>query len=356
MTEFTKRYYPTISIRRGEMRAFEKLPISEKEKMLPIALLAPWLNSIKFDNTINILKKCVGNQPIIVDLDRYYQSDSSLESRKYFWSLLNKETGPKEWINLIRNNPNYIPCIQMIGIDDSGIDFQVDAAREMGRGFCFRFELERYNDFENRIEEFKKYKNDDCLIVIDFGYTDFSLLMKDRIIGYLGKIFSIFEGFRVTVCGSSFPNDFSDFDEFARTQPIAARSFHNEILKIYGNYNVFYGDWASTKPRKYDGGGSQPLPRIDFPTPTSWIIARSRDQKWSLQDAAERITRLPEWSERPIVWGTGMIEKTAKGVPGGITTHPEAIAARINTHLFIQANFGGSIASAQPKGKWKDPI
>ena len=66
------------------MRALEKLPVSEKQKMLPIVLLAPWLNSIKFENSINIVNKSIGDQPIIVDLDRYYQSSSPLESRAFF--------------------------------------------------------------------------------------------------------------------------------------------------------------------------------------------------------------------------------------------------------------------------------
>jgi hypothetical protein len=56
MTQFYDRYYPTISLRRGEMRAFKKLPDGEKQKMLPIVLLAPWLNSVRFENSINIVK------------------------------------------------------------------------------------------------------------------------------------------------------------------------------------------------------------------------------------------------------------------------------------------------------------
>jgi hypothetical protein len=51
-----------------------------------------------------------------------------------------------------------------------------------------------------------------------------------------------------------------------------------------------------------------------------------------------------------------MIEKTALGLPGGIKTNPEVIAARINIHLFVQANANLPNPPSQPRGKWKDPI
>jgi len=356
MTEFTKRYYPTVSIRRGEMRALEKLPRSVKAEMLPIALLAPWLNSIKFQNTFNILSKSVGDLPVIVDLDRYYQSASTLESRTYFWSLFDKEVGPANWMKLVEDQPNYIPCLQALGLSREKIEQQISWARQLGRGFCLRLEMERYIDFDDQIEIIESCVQDDFLIILDFGYSDFSGALKDAITDLLNRIYQVSADLKVTLCGSNFPNNFSDFDDFSQSQEISSRSFYNELGKIFGNYNFFYGDWASTKPRKYDGGGSKPLDRIDFPTATSWIIARSKEESWNLRDASERITRLPEWETRPKVWGTGMIEKTALGIPGGINTHPEAIAARINIHLFTQANYGGGNQDFRPKGKWKDPI
>lgn len=356
MTEFTNRYYPTIALRRGEMRAFSKLPDSEKGKIFPILLLAPWLNSIKFENSFRVIHKCVGDQKIIVDLDRYYQSSSLLESRTYFWSLLEKDSGPEKWMKLVEAHQNYIPCLQTLGVAKAMVQLQIEWARQLGRGFCFRYELERYDDFASEIDALAEVAEDDCLIILDFGYSDDVDGASAKINQILEKIFDISSNFRVTICGSNFPNDFSDFDDFAQSQPIAARAVYEKVRAIFGNYKVYYGDWASTKPRKYDGGGSPPLPRIDFPMPTRWIIARSKGEDWSLDDAALRITRLPEWLDRPIVWGTGMIEKTAKGLPGRIKTHPEAIAARINIHLFIQANYGGSGFSMQPKGKWVDPI
>lgn len=356
MTAFFDRYYPTVSLRRGEMRAFEKLPESEKRKMLPIVLLAPWLNSINFSNSFKIIAKSIGDIPIIVDLDRYYQSSNDLESRIFFRSLLDPLVGPRRWMTLIDDHPNYIPCIQMLDVAPDLIKEQVDWARQLGRGFCLRFELDRYSTQELNLDIIQEVSQDDCLIVIDFGYRDYSDVLRDMIINLVSSIFEFDTNFRIALCGSNFPNDFSDFDEFSQSQPNSARQLFSAIRSQFGNYNVFYGDWASTKPRKYDGHGSPPLPRIDYPTATQWIMARSKEQKWSFQDAAIRIMRLPEWEAHPKIWGTGMIEKTALGLPGGIKTHPEVIAARVNIHLFVQANFNSPNPPTQPKGKWKDPI
>lgn len=357
MTQFYDRYYPTVSLRRGEMRGFEKLVDAEKQKTLPVVLLAPWLNSIKFENSFNILQKSIGDQLIIVDLDRYYESSSPLESRVYFWSLLEKENGPKKWMTLVEEHENYIPCLQFIGIEEALFKDQLEWARNLGRGFCIRFELNMLpKDFEFSSLLSKIRPTDDSLIILDFGYHDYSAELSNEIKFLLDGIFDISPDFKVVVSGSNFPNDFSDFDNFSQSQPNSARQIYNEVKAQYDNYSVFFGDWASTKPRKYDGHGSPPLPRIDYPVASQWIMARSKSEKWNFQDAALRITRLTEWENRPKIWGTGVIERTALGLPGGIKTHPEVIAARINIHLFVQANANLPNPPSQPKGKWKDPI
>ena len=111
MTKFFNRYFPTLCVRRAEMKAMEHLPVSEKEKMLPIVLLAPWLNSIKFENTFAHIAKSIGDTPIIVDLDRDYRSASDLESRRYFKKLLFGDRAAQEWISLIKQHDNYVPII-----------------------------------------------------------------------------------------------------------------------------------------------------------------------------------------------------------------------------------------------------
>ena len=334
----------------------EMLPDSEKSKMLPITLLAPWLNSIEFENTYKIIEKSFGNGPVIVDVDRYFASASTLPSRVFFRELLDPEIGPARWMQLVKKHENYIPCIQLLNVSIEKIFSQINIAIDLGRGFAFRLELDRQYDIDSIISVVNFCTDKDFLIILDYGYGVQAEIAEMMVSNWMEKLVAISNMIRFVVTGSSFPNSFSDFDDFADSKVIGERLLYENLSQKYGNYSFFYGDWASTKPRRYDGGGSKPLPRIDFPTPSRWIIARSKEQDWDFQQAAEMVTRLPEWQSRPMVWGSGMIEKAAKGLPGGISTGPQAIASRVNIHLYLQNNFGSSSPQSSPQGKWVDPI
>lgn len=356
MSEFFERYYPTICVRRAEMKALEKLPTSEKQIMLPIVLLAPWLNSIKFDNTFGIIEKSIGDTKIIVDLDRHFRSDSGLPSRKFFRKLLDGDSGAREWISLWQQRPNYIPCILFEGVSDELVNAQIAAARALGRGFAFRIELQSKPDLKRVFSQISECRDDDIITIFDYGYDNDSLEIAAMLSNILRNFLEISDELKFVVLGANFPNSFSEFDDFSQSRRIGARLVFRELKQAFGNYQLFYGDWASTKPRRYDGGGSKPLPRIDYPTKSQWIIARSKDEEWTFQDAARRIVRLNEWADKPSVWGAGLIEKTAKGLPGGISTGPQSIAARINIHLYHQNHFSVDGALPVPEGEWIDPI
>lgn len=356
MSQFTDRYYPTICIRRAEMKALEMLPTSEKERMLPVVLLAPWLNSISFENTFKIIEKSLGDIPIIVDLDRYFQSNSDLPSRNFFRTLISGPDFLSHWEAIFRDHENYIPSIQFYGKTPEEVDAQIAIARDLGRGFAFRDEKDFTIDVELFFEKIAECANDDIVVLFDRGYINDPQLEAASIGPLLGRLVDISTDIPFVISSSNFPNNFSDFDDFSQPQPIAARQLFENLRGQFGNYQMYYGDWASTKPRRYDGGGNRPLPRIDFPTRGTWIISRSKENQWDFQQAAERITRLPEWDDRPQIWGTGMIEKTALNLPNGISTGPQSIATRVNIHLYIQNNFGLAGQAPPPTTDWIDPI
>jgi hypothetical protein len=338
------------------MRAMLKLPLSEKQKMLPVVLMAPWLNSISFDNTVAVINRCIGNIPIIADIDRYFKSSSDLPSRQFWRSLLDDEFGHITWMEFIEKNEFFIPTIQIFGKNRDQINYQIAKSLELGRGTVFRFEIERSYDYDMIFSAISDNINNDILCIFDAGYGEPTEIAEQRLSKLIDRLIEISTEARFVISGSNFPNDFSDFDDFSESKLIGTRVLFGNLARNYGNYSMFYGDWGSTKPRRYDGGGSRPLPRIDYPTKGRWIIARSKEEAWDFEEASKRITRLPEWNDRPIVWGTGMIEKTAKGLPGGIGTGPEAIACRVNIHLFLQNNFSSIEPPPPPQGRWIDPI
>ncbi|MEB3416847.1 hypothetical protein VCJ71_12315 [Alteriqipengyuania sp. WL0013] len=356
MTEFYERYYPTLCIRRAEMKAAEKLPPAEKAKFLPIVLLAPWLNSIKFENTFERIKISLGDIPMIVDLDRFYQSSSDLESRRYFRSLLLGDDSINRWIELIAAHQNYIPTVQMEGRTQDQIQQQIAAFSEMARGIVFRFELGRGVNPAQIDSLLPGLDLNNSLFVLDGGWTDYTLEMQSTLMSHVEHLTSLSDEVRIVVSTSNFPNNFGDLDNMAAVN-ISSRKFYSEIRQTYGNYQVYYGDWASTKPRRYDGGGSKPLARIDYPLKDRWVISRSKEEEWDFIEAAKRVTRLPEWVDHPNVWGASMIEKTAKNLPGAISTGPQAIASRINIHLFMQNNYQvPDVQNIPTETPWNDPI
>ena len=334
----------------------EELPSSEKEKMLPIVLLAPWLNSIKFQNTFDRIEKAIGKSKLIVDLDRYYQSESERESREVFKDLLNATNAHELWINLIRNQENYIPTIQLIGPASKYIEYQIAAFQELQRGYVFRFELHRQYDYSSLLAIIDTHCDEDILVVFDAGWSDYSNIQLSQMSGFIERLSELSNQVRFVIVSSNFPNSFSEYDNLGSLN-IGSRQLYEALSKRFDNYPMFYGDWGSTKPRRYDGGGSKPIPRIDFPTKDRWILARSKENEWDYEAAAKRITRLAEWDTRASVWGSGMIEKTAKGLPGAISTGPQAIAARINIHLFTQNNYeANDLTSINTEDTWSDPI
>ena len=215
--------------------------------MLPVVLLAPWLNSIEFDNTYQVVEKSVGSIPIIVDLDRYFVSSSDLPSRQFFRKLVDPEVGPLIWMELVESHVNYIPCIQMLGVSRTLISKQIEIATALNRGFVFRIELERGYNSEEICDIVSECADKDFLIIIDYGYSDNATISEFLVTSFAEKLLAISENFKFVVSGSSFPNEFSDFDDFSQSKTINSRVVYENLSKKYGNYSFFYGDWSSTK-------------------------------------------------------------------------------------------------------------
>ena len=238
MTEFFDRYYPTLCVRRAEMMGMEKLPDLEKDKMLPTVLLAPWLNSIKFQNTFDRISKSVGDRKIIVDLDRYYQSSSFLESRVYFNSLISAGDRHQKWIDLINDHENYIPCVQIFDQTAENIKIQVDFFKTLGRGFVFRFETQRNYNYSYISEILSENMHEDILVIFDTGWQDFSDLQIMRVSNSIEWLTTTNSGSKFVITGSNFPNSFTDYENVGALNmgtiylldPFRVRSLH-EISK-----------------------------------------------------------------------------------------------------------------------------
>ena len=86
---------------------------------------------------------------------------------------------------------------------------------------------------------------------------------------------------------------------------------------------------------------SRPLPRIDYPTRDSWIIARNKEEAWHYNDAANEIVNHKDhWDGNLQIWGEDMIRDTMNSSKFGVNTPQKNVAARVNIHLHLQAWHG----------------
>ena len=142
----------------------------------------------------------------------------------------------------------------------------------------------------------------------------------------------------IAVSCTSFPKDFTVFDG-TDVCGFANRDLLAQIQQATNHPKIIYGDWGTTKPRSY-GHTSQPKNRIDYPSDTSWIIARGQQDEVSFQVAAQRVLGSCDWAGNLGVWGEQLNEGTAAGQAFAIDTMPKMYSARINIHLHRQAFYG----------------
>lgn len=360
MTAFPPKYYPTLCIRRGEMVGLEHLDEETKDLLLPIILFSPWMGSHQLANSHQRIERAFGNRDIILDLDRHYSSRSNVQSRLDFRALVSGDDSHLRWVDLIASHENYIPTVQIVGNTEDQISHQLSAFSEMGRGVVLRANLSNTHELA-RLDYSLGYYIDrdetDLLVVLDVNYQADTTVSAVSAAGVIDRVLETAPFAKFVVTEPNFPNSFGDFDPEGRL-PIASVQVHQALPERFSNYPIYYGDWASTKPRYLDqgGGGVSPIPHIELPTDDSWLIFRSSREDMSYAQVARRIILTEEWADRPFTWGTGMIERAA-GDGGGISTGPDAIAARVNIHLFMQAHRDNPERRQQViTTDWIDPI
>jgi hypothetical protein len=155
----------------------------------------------------------------------------------------------------------------------------------------------------------------------------------------VGQITDIAPDAEIVICGSSFPDSFTQIGRRGEVF-VKERSLFANLARLHNAATLVYGDWGSTRPPT-DPQPMKNVPRIDLPTRTEWIFFRSADDE-DYADIADRMIADKDWPEDLSIWGTYSISCTALGLPGAIRSPGTAAAVRINIHLHRQAHFGVS--------------
>ncbi len=85
----------------------------------------------------------------------------------------------------------------------------------------------------------------------------------------------------------------------------------------------------------------------------NWKFHRSDDTGFSgYVEQATALIATGDWNSNLRVWGTQMIERTARGDHSAIDTPAKSTAARINLHLQLQTFYGHADEAEDTEEDW----
>jgi hypothetical protein len=354
-----QNYFVTLCIRPAEMSGLKELPGATKDRITPLVLLAPWLGTTPLTRALEKFEEAYPARPYFVDVDTYYQINDNINEAKKAWqNIASKPADISTWHELLSSFPNSNPCLLMAEQTLDNVRKQISWARANDRTFCVRMNLAHGIGSEippwikELITELVDEGATDYNIVFEFGWAPDLLILGATVSGYIDELlFDIPPTIPVVVSYTSFPRDFTRYDGIGECI-FKNRDLVSQIQKTT-NKKIVYGDWGSTRPRKYDRG-SMPKNRIDYPSDTSWIIARGQENEISFKEAAKRIVNHEKWSGNLGVWGEQLIAGTADGQAFAIDTIPKMSAARINIHIHRQAFYDQLPPPEALDEKWSD--
>ena len=351
-------YVPTLAVRASEMNGLEFLPAATKDRMTPCFLLAPWPNSNSLEKSIGRIEKAYHNRFYLLDIDRdYLFTNLENEAQREFAELLDPANAFSNWRSFVSEHEWVMPCVQTRGQSQAEIIAQIRGFQELGRPYFMRIVLERFpENFNDIIGAFSSIGSADFAIVLEGGWTPDPLSLTAWFGGIVGGGLQRIDATVPAVLScTSIPKMFTAFNGRRPTAvPFSNRQLIDQVGRGSNRARIIYGDWGSTRPREDSGIASRPIDRIDYPSTTSWLISRNKDEGWSFMEAAQGILGDAAWTGNLGIWGEEMINNTAINPALGINTPQKNVASRVNIHLHRQSFFGDDIERIDFDEDWED--
>ena len=350
-------YVPTLALRSSEMKGLDKLPGPTKDRLQPLFLLAPWPNALELTKGMEKIAAAFGKRPFAIDIDRDYQAGSDGPAQASFLRLKEPTDAYANWLGFLDAYPNASPVLQLHGAGTADVARQISWCQETGRTFVLRVEKSRPPpDLAGIVQVLNVFGTTDFFVVLDGGWAKDVLALEEwftRIVG--NELEELQQDVPVVLSATSMRTSFVSIER-TFLDPFSNHDLLTRMRRRFNRRTFVYGDWASTRPRTYDGG-STPLPRIDYPIKDGWLFARSKEMNWSFMDAAAAITQSPEWiASYPMgLWGEEMIKGAASSAALGVNSVSSNIAARVNIHLHLQAFYdSGNLKGLNLDEPWED--
>ncbi len=349
-------YVPTLGIRPSEMKAVEHSLNATKDNLKPCIILAPWANS--HDKAIERFEKAYPQRPYFLDIEKGYQTaNPEGQALKEMDFLLDPANQYKNWIDFITAYPNVHPCIQYQGQNTAQIQQQIRAVKALGRSYCLRIDIQSFpTNINDIIAAFAP--ETDYTIILEGGWESTPLNLMPSFSNIIStQLNTLNPVIPIVISCTSFLKNFTAISGVQAT-PFENRQLVNQLATTHGNNRIVYGDWGSSRPRDYSGGGGHPIPpRIDYPAKNAWHIARNQGKGWDYHAAAKEIIKIPDWHGNLNIWGEGMIAITAQNQALGINTLQKNTTSRINIHLHLQAfYYVNDLTSISGEDDYKDTV
>jgi hypothetical protein len=344
-------YIPVLCVRPAEVNALRELPERDKDAFLPAIQLRPWMGAKQFSSALQKVQEVFGEKrQWIANIDSTYEPPAPKydeETGKLIpprqavtdFSALNRpNNGYKNWCDLIEENQNLIPCLQLANPDQ--FDKQLERLASLNRGLVLHLtSLDDAPDTAQLSSLTEASRNNEILFIVDFGDIKNVQDLNSLIVAWIDTINNLYEAIpscRIAISSTSFPSSFNDG---IASKTIQERQLFNIALETskQEDWNIVYSDRGSTRlNHKQDGGPPKIYARIDYPTMDTWHFFRADVGGTDYCLVAQNCMQAACWNPELHVWGTQMIERTAQGDVYAITSPSVATAVRVNIHLHNQ--------------------
>ncbi|MAI88879.1 hypothetical protein [Ponticaulis sp.] len=329
------KYSPTLRLRALEMRAVEQLFDLEKSQFLPTFLLRPWTTATTIEKALDRIDLAMANGPYCLNFDPLYFGETGhADAVAQYENLKNHAAA---WYDFVERRENCIPYLRSEGGFPNLNAPNMRWLQERGFGISLMYpfhELSSVAAFISQREDSNFFVN------VDAGW-DLEVLNKQLAVnGVVRALIQANENVNIVVTSSTFPNSFDGVGLDYRHSLAERTLFENaqlEARSISNRANIFYGDWATTRPPS-----NTPMPnfwpRIDVPLTSEIRMFREKgnDVRATYEELAEEIVQGPYWDQIPDCWGKYLIDITSSGGTGGIFLPTQNVPPRINMHLHTQ--------------------
>lgn len=364
------QYAPVLSLSPAEMNAIQELPQKDKKLILPIIPIRGWVGSQHLENSEQRVRKAIGDNPWIADIDSEFLENKKGYNGEYprpvfqeIEALLSPENGYLKWYQYIKSYKNVIPTLQLDDLHQ--LTNQIKLLDSLNRGILVRLKANHItNNYPQKIaSEFAKLRINNVMFLFDFGQINGTEIQySDNIATQVLNVNSIIPKIPIAISSSSFPNGFANY--YNGENQIHERLLFNKVKKLCKGINLIYSDRGSARAEKISGGGGIPAPRIDYPLKNDWRFIRktldfpesqSKEDRLRLySQIAKEIIASNYWEKDLHLWGTQVIELTAKQEKMAIDSPMRATAVRINIHLFNQLHYNTEPSEYDTDEDWED--